>query len=151
MTGYINNNARAFAEAEVGLVGMGYSVCNPVKTSDWLGEMEHSDYLRFDFERVLEADFLVALPGWERSLGSISEILMAVRMGVKVWRWENFEEYDRVTYSDVEAAISDLHLGNTSPTSIISAGQAQTQTNERKEDNVPTEAYPFPDTTGYSG
>ena len=105
MTGYENENQEAFAEAAETLRDRGYMVCNPHETSTLLGELTHSEYLRFDFERVLEADFLVALDGWEQSLGALAEILMAVRMDVKVWRWSTFENYDRITYEDVATAI----------------------------------------------
>jgi hypothetical protein len=105
MTGYPNANEITFREAAEALRALDYMVCNPVETSTLLGELSHSEYLRFDFERILEADFLVALPDWEESLGALSEILMAVRMGVVVWRWETFANYDRITYDEVAAAI----------------------------------------------
>lgn len=121
MTGYPEHNFPAFNEAAEGLRKLGYRVCSPAETDGFLGigELTHAEYLRFDFQRVLESDFLVALDGWERSLGAISEILMAVRMGVKVWRWSTFENYDRVTYDDVAAAISALHVGDAESTTII--------------------------------
>lgn len=124
MTGYAELNYPAFAEAAATLRELGYMVCNPCETTDILGDdgtLTHADFLRFDFERVLEADFLVALDGWEASLGAISEILMAVRMGTKVWRWSTFVDYDRVTYDDVAAAISDLHRGVSEVTTIGAA------------------------------
>ena len=105
MTGFDNDNAEAFDSATQDLQVMGYMVCNPVETSTLLGQLEHHQYLRFDFERVLEADFLVALKGWELSMGALSEILMAIRMDTKVWRWENFDYFDLITYKDVAAAI----------------------------------------------
>lgn len=109
MTGYESLNAPAFAEASETLREMGYSVCNPVETSDWLGhDLSHEEFLRFDFERVLEADFLVALPGWEGSVGSQAELLVATRIGIKCWRWDTFENYDRISYEDVAQAISSL-------------------------------------------
>lgn len=116
MTGYPDNNYDAFHEAAEGLRARGYAVCNPAETDQFIGELTHEQYLRFDFERVLEADFLVALPHWEFSLGALSELLMAVRMGVKCWRWENFEEYNIITYDDVAQAISDIHIGNAETT-----------------------------------
>lgn len=122
MTGYPDENYPAFAAASKELRAIGYAVCNPCETTDILkegGPMTHADYLRFDFARVLEADFLVALDGWEQSLGALSEILMAVRMDVKVWRWSTFEDYDLVTYEDVEAAISAMHRGDTEPTTQL--------------------------------
>lgn len=105
MTGFENANEERFKEAADRLREKGYMVCNPHETSALLGQLTHSEFLRFDFERILEADFLVALPGWETSLGAVSEILMAVRMDVKVWRWVNFEDYSRITYEQVAAAI----------------------------------------------
>jgi len=106
MTGYPNENEAAFAEAAETLRMDDYAVCNPHETSELLGELTHEQYLRFDFARVLEADFLVALPGWEKSMGALAELLMAVRMGVKCWRWENFSDYDLITYKQVAEAIS---------------------------------------------
>ncbi len=111
MTGYENANEKAFEEAADNLRDLDYMVCNPHDTSTLLGELTHAEYLRFDFERILEADFLVALPGWETSLGALSEILMAVRMDVKVWRWVCFADYNRITYTQVAEAIG--HSNNT--------------------------------------
>lgn len=119
MSGYPDDNAPSFEIAEAALQALGYAVCSPVRTSEWLGDLSHADYLRFDFERVLEADFLVALPGWETSLGALAEILVATRIGTKVWRWENFSNYDLVTYADVEAAISAMHRGESKPTTVF--------------------------------
>jgi hypothetical protein len=118
MTGYDEYNFPAFAEAAKGLRELGYAVCSPAETDQFLGlgVMTHAQYLRFDFARVLEADFLVALDGWERSMGAISEILMAVRMGTKVWRWSTFNNYDLVTYDDVAQAVSDMYIGKADTT-----------------------------------
>lgn len=116
MTGIENDNKEAFAEASEALRERGYMVCNPHDTSTLLGKLTHAEYLRFDFERVLEADFLVALPGWEQSLGALSEILMAVRIGTKCWRWENFADYDLITYDDVAA-----HIGASYRTTVKGA------------------------------
>lgn len=145
MTGYTDLNSAAFARAAEHLRGLGYAVCNPVETSDWLGhELPHATFLRFDFERVLEADFLVALPGWERSLGAIAEILMATRIDTKVWSWEDFEDYNRIRYEDVEKAISALHLGEAETTTVLT----QPQNPERPWDNVWYPA-PGPDDLAY--
>ena len=101
MTGIVDSNELAFHEAAVTLRELGYMVCNPHETSSLLGSLSHADYLRFDFERVLEADFLVALPGWEHSMGALAEILMAIRMDTKVWKWSTFDNYDRIDYKEV--------------------------------------------------
>lgn len=123
MTGYEEFNFPAFDEAAAVLRSLGYAVCSPAETDLILGvgALSHAQYLRFDFQRVLEADFLVALTGWEKSLGAISEILVAVRIGTPVWGWEKWEDYDRIRYERVAQAISDLHVGATSTTTVGAA------------------------------
>ena len=105
MTDYPDHNSLAFAGAASVLRAKGYAVCNPVETSTLLGDRTHEEYLRFDFERVLEADFLVALDGWEESIGAQAEIMVAIRIGTKVWRWSSFSDYDQVTYDDLLDAL----------------------------------------------
>ncbi len=105
MTGYKNNNFPAFDEAANTLRESGYAVCSPADTSAFLGKLDHAKYLRFDFERILEADFLVALDGWKHSMGALAELLMAARMGVQCWDWEDFNQYHFISASDVEHAI----------------------------------------------
>lgn len=110
MTGFVDDNEAAFAEATQALRDRGYSVCSPAETSEWLGkDLTHEEFLRFDFERVLEADFLVALPGWEHSLGALAELLVATRIGIKVWTWEGFERYEIITYPQVVEALAGHH------------------------------------------
>ena len=106
MTGLPEHNTPAFRGAAEKLRSLEYSVCNPAETDDILGPLTHEQYLRFDFERVLEADFLIALPGWENSLGATSEILVAIRVGTPVWGWENWTDYDRITYERAVAAMA---------------------------------------------
>jgi hypothetical protein len=106
MTGIKEGNAPAFAEAAEKLRAMGYAVCNPVETSTLLGERSHAEYLRFDFERVLEADFLVVLDGWERSVGALAELVVATRIDTKCWLWSDFENYTQIRYEDVADAIA---------------------------------------------
>jgi hypothetical protein len=115
MTGYEDHNYPAFHQAATALRTLGYAVCNPAETDLALASSDQKleTYLRFDAERVLEADFLVALKDWERSRGATWEILTAVRIGTPVWGWENWHDYDRITEARVFAAISDLYSGKT--------------------------------------
>ncbi len=87
MTGIEEHNAVAFSVAAHDLRESGYAVCNPLETSEWLGALSHAKYMRFDFQRVLEADFVVALKGWENSPGARAEIYMATMMGTLVWTY----------------------------------------------------------------
>lgn len=123
MTGYKELNFPAFDEAAAILRSLDYAVCSPAETDLVLGVgvLTHAQYLRFDFDRVLEADFLAALPGWEASLGALSEILVAVRIGTPVWGWENWDTYDRIRYERVAQAISDIHMGAATTTTVGAA------------------------------
>lgn len=109
MTGLPNDNVVAFSMAAELLRASGYSVCNPIDTSVWLGSLSHQDYLRFDFLRVLEADFLVALDGWAHSKGALAEIFVALRIGTKVWHWDSFEDYNQITEAELLSALALEH------------------------------------------
>lgn len=73
----------------------GYAVCNPYDTSRILGDLTHQRFLRFDFQRILEADWIVALSGWEDSPGCRAELHMALTMGVPVFETHG-SEYNHV-------------------------------------------------------
>ena len=117
MTGIKEYNAPAFNDAAILLRELDYAVCSPTETSDFLGhELSHQEYLRFDFERVLEADFLVALDGWFDSKGARAEILMAIRIGTKVWEWKTWGDYNLITEGMVADAIASARFtGTVSP------------------------------------
>jgi hypothetical protein len=104
MTGIEEHNAVAFSQAARDLRESGYAVCSPLDTSEWLGPLSHARYMRFDFARVLEADFVVALDGWQKSPGARAEIFMAVTMGVLVWTYKTQEA---VSFEEAQQAIKD--------------------------------------------
>ena len=113
MTGIKDYNAPAFNEAAEALRELDYAVCSPTETSDFLGlHLSHQQYLRFDFERVLEADFLVALDGWFDSKGARAEILMAIRIGTKVWEWATWGGYNLITEGMVADAIASARFSS---------------------------------------
>ncbi len=97
MTGYEDYNKIAFDEAAARFRALGFAVCSPVETSAILGfDLRHEDYLRFDFERILEADFLVVLDGWETSKGATAEVLVALRIGLEVWQTDELGRHGLV-------------------------------------------------------
>lgn len=105
MTGFEGYNIPAFDAAAKKLRHLSYSVCSPAETSTLLGwHLEHEDYMRFDFERVLEADFVAVLEGWEDSKGARAEISMALHLGVSCWPFEGWGHSLRITEEDVAAA-----------------------------------------------
>ncbi len=107
MSGIPGYNAGSFNRTAYALRKQGYAVCSPVETSEWLGlDLAHEQYLRFDFERLLEADFVMVLDGWETSKGALAEILMATSMGLKCWLWSEWLEHGtQVSSDDVSNAI----------------------------------------------
>ena len=113
MTGIGDNNGPAFDAAAETLRALGYAVCNPNQTDGILGPLSFENYMRFDYDRVLEADFLIALPMWERSRGALAELHCAIRIGTPCWGWENWLDYDRIREERINAAISDLYSGKT--------------------------------------
>ena len=106
MTGYRKFNAPAFAKCTAALRELGYAVCSPSETDQILGTLTHEEYLRFDFARVLEADFVVALEGWQYSDGARAELVVAARIGIPIWSWENWTDYHRIRYPEIMQAVS---------------------------------------------
>ncbi len=105
MTGYEGYNFPAFEVAATKLRHLNYSVCSPAETSEFLGmDLQHEDYMRFDFERVLEADFVAVLEGWEDSKGARAEIAMALHIGISCWPFEAWGQSTRITHDEVAAA-----------------------------------------------
>lgn len=85
-----------------------YAVCNPYDTSALLGVLTHERYLRFDFQRILEADWIVVLSGWEESPGCRAELHMALTMGVPVFETlgAHYNDVNQVFLGEVLDAIS---------------------------------------------
>lgn len=105
MTGYEDNNIPAFEAAAKKLRHLSYSVCSPAETSTFLGwDLAHEDYMRFDFERILEADFVAVLPGWEDSKGARAEIAMALHIGISCWPFGDWGHSARITLDDFARA-----------------------------------------------
>lgn len=62
---------RQFAKAAAALKEMGYDVI-PVEC------MSYEEIMRIDLELLSTADYLVQLPGWERSIGASRELGFAL-------------------------------------------------------------------------
>lgn len=91
MSGIPDENYPAFNYAAAVLRRYDYRVCNPAETSAHLGELEHHEFLRFDLHRVLEADVVFVLPGWEESVGAKIEVAVACRVGTPVIKFEGLD------------------------------------------------------------
>lgn len=83
MTGVPGHNFPAFAEARKQLRAEGFTVLCPAEAGEvdgWTWEQ----YLKRDLAMVLDADAVVALPGWENSRGARLEVHVAGELSLPV-------------------------------------------------------------------
>lgn len=87
MIGYLSgpitghkNYRQQFARAAGVLKEMGYVVINPAELGAALplDQMSYEDIMKIDMELLAYADYLVQLPGWERSIGANRELGFAL-------------------------------------------------------------------------
>ena len=90
MIGYLSgpitghkNYRQQFARAAGALKELGYIVINPAElgTALPLDHMSYEDIMKIDLELLATADYLVQLPGWERSPGANRELGFALGTG----------------------------------------------------------------------
>ena len=74
----------AFADAEMVLNFLGYTVLNPA----WLPKgLKDEDYQRIDNAMLAAADTVILLPGWEKSKGARREAKLAERLGKTIIKY----------------------------------------------------------------
>lgn len=87
MIGYLSgpitgheNYRQQFARAAGALKEMGYVVINPAELGAALplDQMSFEDIMKLDLELLASANYLVQLPGWERSIGANRELGFAL-------------------------------------------------------------------------
>ena len=91
MRGYPNNNFEAFHAARQHLRREGYRVLCPAESSIRRAAAQNVDVDNIPFEEymreedipaVLESDMIMVLPGWEKSVGARTEVLVGQVVGV---------------------------------------------------------------------
>lgn len=96
MTGRTHHNFPAFFDAEAFLQLQGLKPLNPARTlavQTWEESIRaHAgdnlvwcDYIKRDLKKLLEADSIVLLKGWEASRGACIELVAAVCIGYQVY------------------------------------------------------------------
>lgn len=87
-------NIRAAEAVAVELWRLGFGVICPHKNTALLDGANGGDafgdadvWLKGDLEMLRRCDFVVMLPGWERSHGAMAERDFAVKRGIPVYYW----------------------------------------------------------------
>ncbi|PWI56062.1 DUF4406 domain-containing protein [Sulfoacidibacillus thermotolerans] len=86
MSGLPDYNYPAFFEAESALFSQGYLVANPARTNLPEGSPWEA-YMRDDLRKMLGADAVVVLPGWETSRGARLEVQVAEALGMPIFAY----------------------------------------------------------------
>lgn len=82
MTGHDDYNRPAFHQAAAQLRGAGYHVISPAETPQSTAAPEWADWTRASLKRMLDADAVATLPGWQTSRGARLEIHVAAQLGM---------------------------------------------------------------------
>lgn len=97
MTGYDDYNRPAFHQAAAQLRAAGYHVISPAETPQPAAHAEWADWTRASLKRMLDADAVALLPGWQASRGANLEVHVAAKLGMdyrSVAYWLNEPPYD---------------------------------------------------------
>lgn len=93
MTGLPELNFPAFHAAAAALRARGWDVVNPAELNPD-GAMPWHMCMRADIKALCDCDFIVLLPGWERSQGAALELHIAQRLQLEVFTLAGFLDDD---------------------------------------------------------
>jgi hypothetical protein len=86
VTGIEDGNRPLFDQAQYWLEGMGAVALNPQVLP--AGLRSHASYLAICLPMLREADAILMLPGWHKSVGARMEYDAAVSVGMPVYNYE---------------------------------------------------------------
>ena len=87
MMGYEDYNFPRFHEAAAHLRKIGFQVFNPAESFEGRTDISWTTYMEHDFEAILDSAAVIVLEGWEKSLGSVLEVVVAVSAGKSVFKF----------------------------------------------------------------
>ena len=106
MTGLPDHNYPAFNAAEAQWEARGWTVRNPARNFGGDENRKREEYMRLDFEHLLEVDAIALLPGWQDSRGARAEIVVALELGLDV--------FDAITALPLEV-LADIDVSSAYP------------------------------------
>ncbi len=116
ISGIADDNRPAFYKAQKALEAIGLKVINVFELRQTPGQT-WLDYILFDIQYLVQCDFVYLLKGWEKSYGSIIEVLIAFKLD-KVIAFEEPRKSNRATLNMVfknkkdTSTEDDFELGN---------------------------------------
>lgn len=103
----LEHNIRSAENVAINLWSMGYAVICPHKNTANFGGVRclpDQVWLDGDLSILSRCDLLVAVPGWERSKGTVEELNFAVEHDIPILFWELFEDRVRLSTFDFRSA-----------------------------------------------
>ncbi len=94
MSGLPEYNYPAFFEAEDALLSQRYCVLNPARTNVPKGS-PWEEFMRDALRKMMGADAVVVLPGWEASRGARVEVHLAEILGMPILQYPSFKQLDK--------------------------------------------------------
>ena len=84
MTGHPDYNRPAFHRAAAELRAAGYHIISPAETPQPAANPTWADWTRASIKRMLNADGIALLPGWQESKGASLEVHIADELEIPV-------------------------------------------------------------------
>lgn len=82
ITGMPNYNREAFAETVKAVEAKGYTAISPFDLSIVSKWKTWQDYMREDIRAMMDADWVLLLPGYDKSKGALVEEAVAIGVGI---------------------------------------------------------------------
>jgi hypothetical protein len=104
----LERNIRLAEGIAINLWSMGYAaICPHKNTANFGGAKGLPDqvWLDGDLSILSRCDLLVAVPGWERSKGTVAELTFATEHGIPVLFWELPEDRVRLSTFDFRSVV----------------------------------------------
>ena len=96
MTGYPGHNYPKFFEVEKKLNDLGFvNILNPASNPKDPKDHSWSDFMRDAIRMVIDADGIVFLDGWEKSIGANIEVIIGKALELKLYN----ENLEKITFS----------------------------------------------------